>query len=153
MSNIMSRGLRFDIWKAGLTVDRGFHATTASIRVDVSVFYLAEQSRPEAVRFVWAYRVTMRNGSGQTVQLLRRTWHITDAHGRVQHVHGKGVIGEQPVLEPGENFEYSSGTPLPTPSGFMSGQYHLLRLKTGEQFDIDIPTFSLDSPHQSGRIH
>ncbi len=134
-------------------MDRGFHATTASIGVDVSVFYLADQSRPEAGHFVWAYRVTIRNGSSQTVQLLRRTWHITDAHGRVRHVHGKGVIGEQPVLEPGERFEYSSGTPLPTPSGFMSGLYHMLRLQTDELFDIEIPTFSLDSPHQDGRVH
>jgi ApaG protein len=131
----------------------GFQATTAGITVTVRVFYLADQSDPEAARFTWAYRVTIANGSPITVQLLRRTWHITDAHGRTQHVHGEGVIGETPVLEPGESFEYTSGTPLSTPSGFMTGQYHMLAVDEDRQFDIAIPTFSLDSPHQNTRLH
>ena len=78
---------------------------------------------------------------------------ITDARGRTQHVHGIGVVGEQPVLEPGESFEYTSGTPLDTPSGFMVGAYHMVVSSSGENFDVPIPAFSLDSPHQSGRIH
>ncbi len=134
-------------------MDKGFQATTAGITVQVNAFYLEDQSRPEAAHFVWAYRVKITNGSKQTVQLLSRTWRITDAHGRVQHVHGEGVVGELPILEPGESFEYTSGTPLQTPSGFMTGQYHMLRPDSGERFDIAIPIFSLDSPHQNDRLH
>jgi len=130
-----------------------FQATTAGITVTVRVFYLAEQSKPEAGQFVWAYRVNITNGSAITVRLLRRTWRITDARGQTQIVQGDGVVGETPVLEPGESFEYTSGTPLSTPSGFMTGQYHMLAMVTGALFDIEIPTFSLDSPHQSHRLH
>ncbi len=139
--------------KAKKLANQGFEATTAGIRVQVSVFYLADQSKPESSHFVWAYRVTISNQSRLTVQLLRRTWRITDAHGRTQHVHGEGVVGEQPVLEPGESFEYTSGTPLSTASGFMTGQYHMIDTASGEAFDIDIPSFSLDSPHQNTRLH
>jgi len=131
----------------------GFQATTDGITVTVRVFYLADQSKPEESHFVWAYHVNIANNSPITVQLLRRSWHITNANGQTQHVHGDGVIGETPVLEPGENFEYTSGTPLSTPSGFMTGQYHMLAVVAGTNFDIDIPTFSLDSPHQNTRLH
>jgi ApaG protein len=134
-------------------VDHGFVAVTAGVRVGVRVFYLADQSKPEDQQYVWAYRVTIGNESAVTVQLLKRTWKITDSFGRVQHVHGEGVVGEQPVLEPGESFEYTSGTPLPTPSGFMMGQFHMVRTASGELFDVDIPAFSLDSPHQDTRLH
>jgi len=87
------------------------------------------------------------------VQLLRRTWQITDARGKTQRVHGAGVVGEQPLLEPGESYEYTSGTPLDTPSGFMVGAYHMIATGSGETFDVAIPAFSLDSPHQVGRVH
>ncbi|MBW8268273.1 Co2+/Mg2+ efflux protein ApaG [Caldovatus aquaticus] len=128
--------------------------TTRGIRVTVRAFYLADQSQPERAHYVWAYRVTIENLGTETVQLLRRTWRITDAQGRTQVVHGAGVVGEQPVLEPGESFEYTSGTPLPTPSGFMRGLYHMVVTGTGEAFDVVIPAFSLDSPHlPSGRLH
>jgi ApaG protein len=102
---------------------------------------------------MWAYRVKIENQGREPVQLLRRTWQITDARGRTQHVHGAGVVGEQPLLEPGESFEYTSGTPLDTPSGFMEGAYHMVVPSSGENFDVAIPAFSLDSPHQSGRVH
>jgi len=134
-------------------VETGFQATTAGIRVEVRVFYLAEQSRPESGHFVWAYRVKISNYSPHTVQLLKRTWRITDANGRTHRVHGEGVVGEQPLLETGETFEYTSGTPLETSSGFMSGQYHMIRTETGEAFDIEIPAFSLDSPNLKKRLH
>ncbi len=127
--------------------------TTRSIRVSVRPFFLEDQSEPETHHYVWAYRVKIENRGSEIVQLLRRTWQITDAHGRVQHVHGAGVVGEQPVLEPGEAFEYTSGTPLETPSGFMSGAYHMVVAASGETFDVTIPTFSLDSPHQVRRVH
>jgi len=130
-----------------------FHATTAGIGIDVRVYYLDDQSQPQNGRFVWAYRVRISNTTAAAVQLLRRTWRITDGHGQVTVVEGDGVIGQQPVLEPGTSFEYSSGTPLPTPSGFMTGTYHMVRLQTGENFDVAIPIFSLDSPHQSHQIH
>ncbi len=93
-----------------------------------------------------------RTAGADTVQLLRRTWQITDARGRMQHVHGAGVVGQQPVLEPGEAFEYTSGTPLGPPSGFMAGAYHMVQVGSGEAFDVAIPAFSLDSPHQPGRF-
>ena len=116
-------------------------------------FFLADQSRPDDNHFVWAYRVRIENQGGATVRLLRRTWHITDARGRTQHVHGPGVVGEQPVLQPGQSFEYTSGTPLETPSGFMVGVYHMVIPSSGENFDVAVPAFSLDSPHQDGRVH
>lgn len=131
----------------------GYSLTTRDVRVTVRSFFLADQSQPEDNRFVWAYRVRIENQGTHPVQLLRRTWEITDARGRTQQVHGPGVIGEQPVLGPGESFEYTSGTPLPTPTGFMVGAYHMIAPETGENFDVAIPAFSLDSPHQGGRVH
>jgi ApaG protein len=130
-----------------------FQATTAGITVTVQVFYLADQSNPDSGHFVWAYRINIANGSPIAVQLLRRTWHITNAHGHTQIVQGEGVIGKTPVLEPGESFEYTSGTPLSTSSGFMTGKFHMLAMLTGTMFDIAVPAFSLDSPHQDSRLH
>jgi ApaG protein len=130
-----------------------YSKTTHGIRVTVRPFFLEDQSRPEDNQYVWAYQVKIENLGRDTVQLLRRTWHITDANGRTLHVHGAGVVGEQPVLEPGESFEYTSGTPLETPSGFMTGFYHMVIVASGETFDVAIPTFSLDSPYQGGRVH
>jgi ApaG protein len=130
-----------------------YSTTTRGVCVSVRSFYLADQSKPDDNHFVWAYRVKIENRGLEAVQLLRRTWQITDARGRTQHVHGAGVVGEQPLLEPGESFEYTSGTPLDTPSGFMVGAYHMVVSSSGENFDVAIPAFSLDSPHQSGRVH
>jgi ApaG protein len=130
-----------------------FSQTTRAIRVLVRSFYLEDQSTPNEGKFVWAYRIKIENHGRETVQLLKRTWRITDARAREQRVHGDGVVGAQPVLEPGEAFEYTSGTPLETPSGFMAGEYHMVVTATGEQFDIAIPAFSLDSPHQDNRVH
>ena len=127
--------------------------TTRGVRVTVRSFYLADQSKPDEGKFVWAYRIRIENLGRETVQLRERTWRITDARGRTQRVHGEGVVGAQPVLEPGECFEYTSGTPLDTPSGFMTGTYHMVVSASGEPFDVAIPTFSLDSPHQEGRLH
>jgi len=131
----------------------GFQATTAGITVSVRVFYLPERSNPDAQHFVWAYQITIENGSNIAVQLLRRTWMITDETGHTHHVHGEGVVGATPILEPGEQFEYTSGTPLATSSGFMTGKYHMQEMRTGREFDIAIPAFSLDSPHQNQKLH
>ncbi len=130
-----------------------YSRTTRDVQVSVRSFFLADQSQPDENHFVWAYRVKIENQGAEPIQLLRRTWQITDARGRTQHVHGAGVVGEQPLLEPGESFEYTSGTPLDTPSGFMVGAYHMVVPSSGENFDVAIPAFSLDSPHQSGRVH
>ena len=131
----------------------GYTKTTRGVRISVRSYYLEDQSNPEDHHYVWAYRVKIENSGREVVQLLRRTWQITDANGRTQHVHGAGVVGEQPLLEPGESFEYTSGTPLDTPSGFMVGAYHMVVPSSGENFDVAIPAFSLDSPHQGGRVH
>jgi ApaG protein len=130
-----------------------YTAITRSIRVTVHPFYLEDQSEPDENRFVWGYNVRIENCGRETVQLLRRTWQITDGRGRNIEVQGAGVVGEQPMLEAGESFEYTSGTPLETPSGFMRGAYHMVAATTGESFDVAIPLFSLDSPHQDGLVH
>lgn len=120
---------------------------TRDIRVMVQPTYLDEQSSPDENYYVWAYRVRIENHGGDQVQLLNRYWRITDSLGRVQEVRGPGVVGEQPVLEPGDSYEYTSGTPLSTPSGIMVGRYEMEN-RDGESFEIDIPAFSLDSPDQ-----
>ena len=129
-----------------------YETVTRDIRVAVEPKFLDDQSEPAQGRYVWAYRVTIRNDSSTTVQLRSRYWRITDAAGRIQEVRGEGVVGKQPTLRPGHSFEYTSGTPLPTPSGFMGGTYQM-QTGEGEQFDVEIPTFSLDSPHQPVSVH
>jgi ApaG protein len=126
--------------------------TTHDITVTVRPTFLEEQSSPRDAHFVWAYRVRIENHGDETVQLLRRHWRITDSMGRVQEVKGAGVVGEQPVLQPGGSYEYTSGTPLTTPSGFMVGSYQM-ETTGGEKLDIAIPAFSLDSPHQKIRLN
>ena len=122
-----------------------FTATTRNIRVSVRAFYLADQSEPERGQFVWAYRVEIANLGRETVKLLRRTWHITDGLGRTQTVHGAGVIGEQPLLRPGEKYEYTSGCQLDTPVGVMRGSYQMMA-EDGTAFEADIPAFTLTIP-------
>jgi ApaG protein len=122
-----------------------YQATTRKIEVTVTPRYIPERSSPAENEYFWAYTIEIVNRGGETVQLKTRHWRITDALGRVQEVRGAGVVGEQPVLKPGQSFEYTSGVPLQTPSGFMVGTYGMVT-ETGETFDIDIPAFSLDSP-------
>jgi len=129
-----------------------YSATTREIRVTVRPVYLADQSSPSENHFVWAYQVRIENHGSEIVRLRTRYWRITDAQGRVQEVRGPGVVGEQPELEPGQVFEYTSGTPLNTPSGIMVGSYGM-ETATGERFDVEVPAFSLDSPHQPVRLN
>ena len=129
-----------------------YRAVTRQIEVTVNPRFLPDRSSPENGYFFWAYTIILTNRSGETVQLKTRHWRITDAHGRLQEVRGAGVVGEEPVLGPGENFEYTSGVPLPTPSGFMAGSYGMITAG-GERFDIDIPAFSLDSPQVARTIN
>jgi len=129
-----------------------YDETTRKIRVTVSPQYLEEQSVPEEQYFVWSYHVNIENTGKETVQLLNRHWRIADSMGRVQEVNGEGVVGEQPVLSPGENFEYTSGAPLTTASGMMVGRYEMTT-RDGETFWISVPAFSLDSPMDSPSIN
>lgn len=129
-----------------------YSTVTRSICVTVEPIYLEEQSSPGEDRYVWAYQVKIENDGAETVQLINRHWQITDSQGRLQEVRGEGVVGEQPVLRPGDAFEYTSGTPLPTPSGIMVGTYQM-ETTAGERFDVNIPAFSLDSPHQVRRLN
>lgn len=129
-----------------------YRAVTRNIEVTVTPKFLPDRSAPDKSQFFWAYTIEISNNGPETVQLKTRYWHITDAMGRVQEVRGAGVVGEEPVLQPGESFEYTSGVPLPTPSGFMTGSYGMIT-DDGERFDIDIPTFSLDSAHAPRTIN
>ena len=115
---------------------------TKGIRVEVTSRYVAERSAPEDGEWFFAYTVRISNEGSQTVQLLSRHWIITDAEGRRQEVKGPGVVGEQPVLAPGESFKYSSWCPLKTPTGVMRGTYQMVRAGGG-QFDIEIAPFAL----------
>lgn len=131
---------------------RPYRAVTRQIEVRVEPQFLAERSSPENGYYFWAYTITLTNLGRETVQLKRRHWRITDAHGRLQEVRGAGVVGEEPVLKPGENFEYTSGVPLPTASGFMSGTYGMINA-SGEEFEIEVPAFSLDTPQRRRTIN
>ncbi len=121
--------------------------TTRNIEIKVEPSFLEEQSSPEENLYAWAYHVQISNKGSESVQLRTRYWHITDKLGRIQEVRGVGVIGEQPVLKPGESYAYTSGAHLPTESGIMAGCYQM-ETPGGEMFNVSIPTFSLDSPHE-----
>lgn len=129
-----------------------YSETTQAIRVTVKPIYMEEQSSPSDNHYVWAYEVEIENLGNEVVQLLNRYWRITDSMGRVQEVRGPGVVGEQPTLGPGESFQYTSGTPLTTPSGIMVGTYEM-ESAAGDRFDVAVPAFSLDSPHQPVQLN
>lgn len=129
-----------------------YEQETRGIRVSVSPNYLEDQSDPEEGRFVWAYTVRIDNNSENAVQLVTRYWRITDSKGFTEEVMGDGVVGEQPEIRPGEGFEYTSGAPLATPSGVMVGSYGMVT-PAGESFQVEIPAFSLDSPHELRQVH
>jgi ApaG protein len=120
-------------------------ATTAGVTVRVSVSYLPEQSEPQHGRWFWAYHIRVENGGASPVQLLTRHWIITDGRGAVAEVKGEGVVGDQPVIEPGESYDYVSGCPLQTPTGSMVGHYGMVDAE-GASFDVDIPRFPLLAP-------
>jgi ApaG protein len=119
---------------------------TGDIEVMVNPYFLEDQSDPDDNRYVWGYTVTINNLSNDSIRLINRYWNITDENGVVDEVFGPGVVGEQPRLEPGGHFEYSSGCPLDTPSGIMFGHYEMEN-SSGVQFRVAIPAFSLDLPN------
>jgi len=129
-----------------------YRETTRNIRVSVEPSFLDDQSAPDENRYVWAYRVTIENQGEADVQLLSRFWQITDSRGRTREVRGQGVIGEQPTIAPGNSYQYTSGAPLETPSGFMTGTYRMRRAD-GESFEVGIPLFALESPYESRQLH
>ncbi|MEE2525468.1 Co2+/Mg2+ efflux protein ApaG [Hyphobacterium sp. HN65] len=131
---------------------RQYECETHGVFVRVQPDFLEDQSSPGEHRFVWSYTVEIENRGTDTVQLISRYWSITDSKGKVEVVRGPGVVGEQPVLEPGDSFSYTSGAPLETPSGFMSGCYEMAR-QSGGRFDAAIPAFSLDSPYARTSVH
>ena len=128
-----------------------YFATTRDVTVRVNPSYLPDQSDPMGGRWVWAYHIRLENDGDAPVQLISRHWIITDARGHVEEVEGPGVVGEQPVIEPGRSFDYVSGCPLPTASGTMRGSYAMQRGR--ERFEAAIPPFSLDSPQGRGRLN
>jgi ApaG protein len=121
-------------------------ALTRGIKVEVSARYLPERSHPGQGRWMFAYTIRITNQGDETVRLVSRHWIITDAHGRQEEVRGPGVVGEQPVLESGTSYQYTSGCPLPTPFGSMRGTYQMVTGK-GESFDAEIAPFALTEPH------
>jgi ApaG protein len=129
-----------------------YSKTTNHITVTVQPFFLNDESEPANSEYIWAYHIAIENQGKSAVQLCKRYWRITDALGRTEEVVGEGVVGEKPIIPPGSVFEYTSGTPLKTPSGIMAGRY-LMQNPSGESFEIDIPAFSLDSPFQPHSVH
>lgn len=129
-----------------------YRKSTHGVAIAVEPIFLESHSLPAMDHYVWAYRVRIANERPGAVQLKMRYWRITDSRGSVQEVYGEGVVGEQPVIQPGEIYEYTSGAPLATPSGVMTGRYEM-ETSDGESLDVDVPTFSLDSPHDVQRVN
>ena len=129
-----------------------YSKTTNGVTITVTPYFLDDQSSPQESHYVWAYQVNIINSSINTIKLKNRNWVIIDANGKIMNVQGEGVVGEFPTLEPGESFEYTSGTPLKTTNGIMQG-FYLMSQTNGEPLRIDIPTFSLDSPYSKKKYH
>lgn len=132
--------------------EKAYEAITQGVRVSVQPIYLEDESDPDESRYFWAYQVQIENLSAEPLQLKSRYWRITNAVGRTEEVQGEGVVGEQPVIEPGYVFEYTSGAPLSTASGFMAGHYNMHK-NDGSSFKVEIPAFSLDSPCDSHTLN
>ena len=129
-----------------------YERETKKIHVAVKPSYLDDQSDPDDSRFVWSYTVTIENRGEEPVQLMSRYWNITDGAGVIREVRGPGVVGAQPVIAPGEKFQYTSGCPLETSSGMMMGRYQM-KAVSGEAFEAEIPAFLLESPYEQRQIH
>ena len=136
----------------GYIINNMYSKTTNGIKVTVTPYFLDDQSSPQDDHFVWAYQVNIKNLGNTTMRLSQRNWVIIDANGKILNVQGDGVVGEFPTLQPGESFEYTSGTPLKTNNGIMQG-FYLMSKDDGEQLKIDIPTFYLDSPYNKKNLH
>ena len=122
---------------------------SSGVKISVMPDYLEDESDPDEGRYVWAYTIEIENTGHEAVQLLARKWVITDSMGRTEHVQGEGVVGEQPLIEPGASYDYVSGCPLATPTGAMQGSYHVVSAD-GDAFDVAIPRFALTAPAIAG---
>jgi ApaG protein len=120
-------------------------AVTGDVTVRVAVSFMAEQSAPASGRWFWSYHIRIENNGDANVQLLARSWTITDSRGAVHEVRGEGVVGQSPVIAPGAAYDYVSGCPLPTPTGRMTGSYQMIDAE-GRSFEVAIPTFPLVGP-------
>lgn len=129
-----------------------YEAVTRGIRVRVTPSYVEDQSTPDESYFFWMYTVVIENAGNETVQLRSRIWNITDADGHTEQVTGPGVIGQTPIIPPGESFTYTSGCPLRTPQGIMVGSYQMVNAD-GDIFSVAIPAFSLDSPFVKRKLN
>lgn len=129
-----------------------YQAQTHGVQVTVVPEFMEKESSHEQGRYFWAYTIEIINLSQRTIQLMTRYWRITDGKGEVHEVRGDGVIGQQPVLRPGESFSYTSGCPLMTPDGSMQGHYAMLG-EDGTIFDVEVPLFPLDSPYVKKVLH
>ena len=129
-----------------------YRAVTHDIEITAKPEFLADESDPKLKRWFWAYTISITNYGCSSVQLISRYWQITDGLGRVHEVRGTGVVGEQPVIKPGETYRYTSGCPLDTPQGIMVGHYQM-QWTTGEMMTVDIPAFSLDSQMTDRVLH
>lgn len=129
-----------------------FSKTSNKVKVTVYPYFLENQSSPNENHYVWAYKVNIFNNSDMKLKLDFRNWTIIDAEGRIIQIQGEGVVGEFPQINPGEIFEYTSGTPLKTSNGIMQG-FYIMSQTDGKKIKIDIPAFSLDSPYHKKNIH
>lgn len=129
-----------------------YRAVTDNVEVVVRPQFSPDQSQPEKNKYFWTYAVEITNHGPEAIQLRHRYWEITDGNGYRQDVRGPGVVGEQPVLKPGETFRYASGCPLTTPQGIMVGEYEMVRA-SGSRFNVQIPAFSLDSPFEARKLN
>lgn len=119
------------------------------VHIIATPMFLQEQSSIERGFYTWSYTIIVRNNRKHSIQLLSRFWRIVDSNGEMHEVRGEGVVGQQPIISPTEQFEYTSGTLLKTPSGIMMGEYEMLDITNGNKFTIQIPAFSLDSPYEN----
>lgn len=124
-----------------------YEQITRDIAIRAEPAFREEESNPAREHFVWTYTIEIENRGRIIVQLLSRHWRITDGNGNTHDVRGEGVVGQQPVIEPGQAFRYTSVCPLPTPSGWMIGEYEMIDADTGAPFAVTVPAFALDSPH------
>ncbi len=122
------------------------------VTVLVEPTYLEDHSDPFEDSYLWAYKVRIRNNGNEKIKLISRHWKIFDSNGNLREVKGKGVVGEQPTIEPGDEFEYTSGTPLKTSSGLMHGSYKM-QSWNGQEFQVEIPAFSLDIPNKENNLN
>lgn len=129
-----------------------YRETTRMVTITVEPFFLEDESEPEKNAFMWAYHITIENEGEEAVQLISRYWRITDGLGRIQEVRGEGVVGDKPLLQSGESYEYTSAVPLQTSSGFMGGHYEMISA-VGERLIVTVPTFSLDSPFEAHTVN